>query len=552
MKKKVVIVICMVILLSTFTVMAFAADPIKLIINGKEIKPDVPPQLINGRTMVPIKWVAESLGADVQWDGNAVNITGLFSTSAAGLIDKQQVTEWIKNQGKDEDDSYFMEGLSYDLVNIDADNELEVVAKIDGAVHLGQLFIFDKDSTGEYRLITEQDWKVENWDFDNPIEIEGKRIFRLVTRTGGTGIDVFNVHLCYLDKGNFIEAWQGTMQECSVFQEKYYQKVCGYQVDHYSENKRLYAWETTLQYQLEQDGVTPKGEKKTATATKVYLFNGTTFMQEEAEKADPSPAIIIEEERAVIPNVLVVTKTVSDYAHGQHIIWVEGRFKHTAGDLYLTLLDAKGRQMQSGGISKSDEVNPIDDEWSFFSHKLIEDTEKVVDTDRVTIVFHLQKDGHNQKGLLDVPAKKPVGTFTEDTGKSPDNTAANENKDDKNWEVVSRTRRVEGTILKLALTGDELKSVVLKVAKNIQLPNDPVDSYYQEGQILEIVYNEKLASAGSIRDRLKQGAQIVVTFAQYAVPPEGKVVLGAYLGEGTYFAENGKYYDIEGKEVDLE
>jgi len=47
---------------------ALAASPIKLVINGREIKPDVPPQLINGRTMVPVRWVAETLGAEVEWD----------------------------------------------------------------------------------------------------------------------------------------------------------------------------------------------------------------------------------------------------------------------------------------------------------------------------------------------------------------------------------------------------------------------------------------------------------------------------------------------------
>ena len=50
--------------------MGFAASPIKLIVNGQEIKPDVPPQIINGRTMVPVRWVAEALGANVQWDAN--------------------------------------------------------------------------------------------------------------------------------------------------------------------------------------------------------------------------------------------------------------------------------------------------------------------------------------------------------------------------------------------------------------------------------------------------------------------------------------------------
>ncbi|MBE3586356.1 MAG: copper amine oxidase N-terminal domain-containing protein [Thermoanaerobacter sp.] len=49
-----------VLLVGIFTTIAFADNPIKLFVNGQEIKPDVPPQLINGRTMVPIKWVFSS------------------------------------------------------------------------------------------------------------------------------------------------------------------------------------------------------------------------------------------------------------------------------------------------------------------------------------------------------------------------------------------------------------------------------------------------------------------------------------------------------------
>ncbi|MDD4530301.1 MAG: copper amine oxidase N-terminal domain-containing protein, partial [Candidatus Gracilibacteria bacterium] len=38
--------------------------------NGEEIKLDVPPQIINGRTLVPIRFVGEAFGADVKWDGD--------------------------------------------------------------------------------------------------------------------------------------------------------------------------------------------------------------------------------------------------------------------------------------------------------------------------------------------------------------------------------------------------------------------------------------------------------------------------------------------------
>ena len=56
---------------------ALAANPIKLVVNGQEIQCDVPPQNINGRVLVPARFVAESLGASVTWDAanNAVVIT---------------------------------------------------------------------------------------------------------------------------------------------------------------------------------------------------------------------------------------------------------------------------------------------------------------------------------------------------------------------------------------------------------------------------------------------------------------------------------------------
>ena len=56
------------------TTFVFAVSPIKLIVNGQEIHPDVPPQIVEGRTLVPARALAEALGATVTWDGvnNAV------------------------------------------------------------------------------------------------------------------------------------------------------------------------------------------------------------------------------------------------------------------------------------------------------------------------------------------------------------------------------------------------------------------------------------------------------------------------------------------------
>lgn len=47
---------------------ANASAPIKLLINGNYVQCDVPPQNINGRVLVPARFVAEALGATVTWD----------------------------------------------------------------------------------------------------------------------------------------------------------------------------------------------------------------------------------------------------------------------------------------------------------------------------------------------------------------------------------------------------------------------------------------------------------------------------------------------------
>ncbi|HSW63103.1 MAG TPA: copper amine oxidase N-terminal domain-containing protein [Dissulfurispiraceae bacterium] len=63
--------------------LAVASSPqIRLIINGQEINTDVPPQLIDGRVLVPARFVAEPLGAQVQWDAEK-NAVVINSTSPA-------------------------------------------------------------------------------------------------------------------------------------------------------------------------------------------------------------------------------------------------------------------------------------------------------------------------------------------------------------------------------------------------------------------------------------------------------------------------------------
>ena len=66
MRKKLVLAVVLLlgILLSR---VAWASQPITLTVNGVVVKTDVAPQIIDGRTIVPIRAVAEALGAEVSW-----------------------------------------------------------------------------------------------------------------------------------------------------------------------------------------------------------------------------------------------------------------------------------------------------------------------------------------------------------------------------------------------------------------------------------------------------------------------------------------------------
>ena len=50
------------------TAIAFAINEADADINGQTVTMDVPAQLINGKTMVPVRFLSENLGYTVEWD----------------------------------------------------------------------------------------------------------------------------------------------------------------------------------------------------------------------------------------------------------------------------------------------------------------------------------------------------------------------------------------------------------------------------------------------------------------------------------------------------
>lgn len=72
MKKKLLAFI-MALSLSPGTVPAYAA--ISLTIDGRELQTDVPPVIVDGRTLVPVRAIFESFGASVMWDDATKTVT---------------------------------------------------------------------------------------------------------------------------------------------------------------------------------------------------------------------------------------------------------------------------------------------------------------------------------------------------------------------------------------------------------------------------------------------------------------------------------------------
>ena len=65
MKKIIPLLTAVILILSSISV--FAAETVTVTLNGNPIEFDVPAQIINDRTMVPMRKIFESLGADVDW-----------------------------------------------------------------------------------------------------------------------------------------------------------------------------------------------------------------------------------------------------------------------------------------------------------------------------------------------------------------------------------------------------------------------------------------------------------------------------------------------------
>ncbi|MTI71102.1 MAG: MBL fold metallo-hydrolase [Firmicutes bacterium] len=74
--KKRISVILLILILSFTTMPIYAQGPVKVKVDGNTLNFDVNPQVINGRTLVPVRAIFEALGVKVGWNGKTRTVIG--------------------------------------------------------------------------------------------------------------------------------------------------------------------------------------------------------------------------------------------------------------------------------------------------------------------------------------------------------------------------------------------------------------------------------------------------------------------------------------------
>jgi len=75
--KAAVLTVFVIIFIALLSTLVHGSQEIKLIINEKEINFDIPPQLEKGRVLVPMRKIFDELDAKVHWDGSTGSISAL-------------------------------------------------------------------------------------------------------------------------------------------------------------------------------------------------------------------------------------------------------------------------------------------------------------------------------------------------------------------------------------------------------------------------------------------------------------------------------------------
>ncbi|MCX7748972.1 MAG: copper amine oxidase N-terminal domain-containing protein [Clostridia bacterium] len=165
------------------------------LVDKKQVKMTVPPKVVAGRTVVPLRFVSESAGATVEWDGKTKTIyitkIGKFDTGKVLVYEKKDL-----GAGRFENISYLYDGTQIKTIPMN-NREIKNHYSYKGKV---LLTMFDKEKDTNSVVIFENDnfkTLIEDFDILDTFEYNGNLLMH--------GYDRNQKHnkLCRFDGANF-------------------------------------------------------------------------------------------------------------------------------------------------------------------------------------------------------------------------------------------------------------------------------------------------------------------------------------------------------------
>ena len=250
----------------------------KLIKNGEEIALDVPAQIMNGRTLVPVRAISESFGVSVEWDGETRTVKLFMIADEPYVPADSENTDNIPAEAKETAEKFFGALLKMDMTTAAeycTDPELLRSLNLSGYEDLFSMVGFDRESLKAAYL--------ELLQFDPEVY------------------------------GNVAEALADVSLDLYVgILEKLYCEIVSYTMvdeNHIKVEYLLYAPDTSVIETLSGETV-----EELINLASAALASGTTEFSLETEKdiADALAALMVEYSDAVIEKKLASLEVVTD------------------------------------------------------------------------------------------------------------------------------------------------------------------------------------------------------------------------------------------------
>lgn len=111
---------------------------IKLMINNKQVLQngqkltdlDVPAQIVSGRTVVPVRFVSEALGAEVGWDDKTQTVSVTFEEKRDGMTPEELMLK--SNEAMTQKNSYKFKGTADMVVNMEGQAPVKTKLEMEG------------------------------------------------------------------------------------------------------------------------------------------------------------------------------------------------------------------------------------------------------------------------------------------------------------------------------------------------------------------------------------------------------------------------------------